>query len=306
MPYECARAICLTFCYPIRWAVTPIFGPSFVRECLQPGTPDFAKFRVDAETVRCAQLEAEGWKQPRIGRITVDQIPRSVPAEATETTSKHLRPRTARPTFKDGSPFESDGDTCDESSYSVRRAAPVDSPGISPKTSMHEIHRNPGWTSINRSRSPPPPPTNTPITSLSRSLLAQPRYCPWRPADSSDADHNTPRVVKMPTGPHERHCAPKRRRSSTKAQKPDAEYKSTHSSSDGGESSSESDDVDIIVSPPAAKKRARGRRQSKERTGGATTSSPSNTGRRRRVPESTLFTAQDFRAAKALLDLQLS
>ncbi|KAF2725764.1 DNA-binding domain of Mlu1-box binding protein MBP1, partial [Polychaeton citri CBS 116435] len=62
MPYQCARAICLTFCHPIRWALTPVFGPTFIKECLPQVHADFAKFKIDLTTTHMAALEAEGWR----------------------------------------------------------------------------------------------------------------------------------------------------------------------------------------------------------------------------------------------------
>lgn len=62
-PYACARALCLTFCYPIRWALTPIFGPSFVQECLLPNDPGFGKFKIDPQLIEDARAEAEEWRR---------------------------------------------------------------------------------------------------------------------------------------------------------------------------------------------------------------------------------------------------
>ncbi|RMZ73847.1 APSES transcription factor Xbp1 [Pyrenophora seminiperda CCB06] len=59
MPYHAARAIAATFCYDIRWALTPVFGDDFPSTCLSPNNPCFAKFLIDPAIVQyCTQETA--------------------------------------------------------------------------------------------------------------------------------------------------------------------------------------------------------------------------------------------------------
>jgi len=59
MPYHAARAIAATFCYDIRWALTPVFGDDFPSICLTPNDPCFAKFLIDPAIVQyCTQETA--------------------------------------------------------------------------------------------------------------------------------------------------------------------------------------------------------------------------------------------------------
>ncbi|KAK3706632.1 hypothetical protein LTR37_012641 [Vermiconidia calcicola] len=296
MPYQCARAICATFCYKIRWALTPIFGASFLRECLPPNHPDFGKFKIASETVRCAQLESEGWKASPNGMTEARDIPRSVPEEGIVAGGKALRPRGARPKFKLGSPFDSEGDASEESNDSYGHASSSDSPNISPKTSIRD---SPGWTSINSPHRLPSPPNNTPVGSLSTSLLTQPRYAPWRHADPRDNDGGTPPAVKMPTGAHDKHRIPKRRRSSVA---PTINYHE-HSGSDAGASSSESDDVDIIVSPRPRKAKKHVHLNDGNASASASSTTTVSTKKKKYSAKSKKFTAEDARAAKLLLSL---
>lgn len=60
MDFGCAYAVCQTFCWEIRWALTPIFGPAFIKDCLPPSDPNFKKFKVDSEVIRVATAKAEG------------------------------------------------------------------------------------------------------------------------------------------------------------------------------------------------------------------------------------------------------
>ena len=190
MPYECARAICLTFAYPIRWALTPIFGPSFVRDCLPKDHPAFGRFKVDEEIIRCSKMAMDGLKsggeaqwqgQGQAG------IPRSVPEQHVQEQYQHQQMVEAgRPKFKQGSPFDSESEASigHNRPYGLGLPSALNSPAISPKTTTFDTS---GWTSINsplhrsgttaNRSAPPSPPPNTPYASL----LTEPSYAPWRP-----------------------------------------------------------------------------------------------------------------------------
>ncbi|KAI8279126.1 hypothetical protein K4K59_008985 [Colletotrichum sp. SAR11_240] len=59
MPYECAKAVCATFCYNIAGALIPIFGPSFPSMCIPPGSPDYGRMVIDHRIVEDAIREAD-------------------------------------------------------------------------------------------------------------------------------------------------------------------------------------------------------------------------------------------------------
>jgi len=306
LPYQCARAICLTFCWNIRWPLVHIFGPSFVRDCVKPNEPDYGNFKIPQEIVRCATLEAESWKPTRKNGRYVDGIPRSAPQEVDTISRKELRPRSIKPRFKQGSPFESDGYATDDT-RGFRIATPLaDSPGISPKSSFHEhTITSSGWTSINRPRntsSPPSPPNNSPVASLSNSLLAQPHFASWRDADPAQLSAGLQRAVKMPTAAHDKKRAAKRRRSSNSKTKAGAAYTDSHSTSDADVSESESDDADILISPPRGKKRARYHHAEKD-VEMSDAASPKMRRNKKAEAKSTHFSAEDARAANLLLSL---
>lgn len=285
MPYSCARAICLTFAYPIRWALTPIFGPSFIRECLQPNHPDFARFRIDSETIRCAKMAFEGHRQQK-------DVPRSVPTNHTQTSQPH--PGRAQPTFKLGSPFDSDSEVS-TSSGKCRLAPPsaLDSPAISPKTTSFENVS--GWTSINQlggnSRSSPPcPPPNTPHSSLETSLLTEPPYALWRPARTPETETSTAASVK------------RARRSSVD----DDDYSdATSDSASDASGSSGSDHINpeprVYFKPASRVRRNKGKMQNR-RTPSSTASSRAAT-ETPPLKKMKKYTAADYRAARLLLEL---
>lgn len=74
MPYQCARAICATFCHPIAGALIPIFGPDFPAICIPPGTPDYARMVINRQIVIDATQEANTW------RMEMSTIPPKFPS----------------------------------------------------------------------------------------------------------------------------------------------------------------------------------------------------------------------------------
>ncbi|KAH0344318.1 hypothetical protein KCU81_g4903, partial [Aureobasidium melanogenum] len=160
MPYGCARAVCATFCWHLRWALTPIFGPSFIRDCLPPNHPGFARFIIEPDVVRACAREAEGWRagmssnQYNLATTSAPAppIPRSAPMQLPEP--KRLRARPTRPrvdtTAHLGSPFHSDDETAAVISDAprTRRTIP-DSPSVSPKTCISPTAH---WAAVNDSR----------------------------------------------------------------------------------------------------------------------------------------------------------
>jgi hypothetical protein len=231
MPYACARAICLTFCYSIRWALTPIFGPSFIKECVPTDDPRFARFKIDPEVIRCATLEVEGRKLR--GTAHLDSLYEDITANPSNDYPQ-LRPRKANTNFRLGSPFDSD---ISDSSYTPPTA---ESPTLSPKSTIFPTTTlNPSWTSINHFREATAPPSHK----LADSLLTEPRCFPRAriaPADPGPRPPPTsaPRIGDVPPG--------SRRRSTPDVAVPTPTRQPSCSSS-------ESDDAPLPV-PPAPRR----------------------------------------------------
>ncbi|KAF3360116.1 hypothetical protein VdG1_01806 [Verticillium dahliae VDG1] len=59
MPYNCAKAVCATFCHDIAGALIPLFGPAFPSECIPPGAPEFQRMIISSQIIYDAQREAE-------------------------------------------------------------------------------------------------------------------------------------------------------------------------------------------------------------------------------------------------------
>ncbi|KAI7279579.1 hypothetical protein KC345_g5300 [Hortaea werneckii] len=296
LPYSCARALCQTFCYPIRWALTPVFGPSFIKDCLRPEHPDYGRFKVSSEVIRCAHLEAESLLSGESTRSATlnseeddydrvyhpQEIPRSVPGPVAEPS--YLRTAAHAPAFKLGSPFESDSDFAPQPK-GTHGSMQRESPGLSPKSSFYQ---SPSWTSINgRNRSHSPPTKSEPLTDfVSRSLFNEPRSAlntSWRADDTA-----TPAMkdTEVPLGALQLGHARKRRLSED-------------ASAEGGPlrdanvKSNDEEEADAQVESPAARKRLRREE------------APVHTSHGRATPptRSKKYNANDARAAQWLLNL---
>ncbi|KAF1989843.1 DNA-binding domain of Mlu1-box binding protein MBP1, partial [Aulographum hederae CBS 113979] len=68
MPFRAAKAIAATFCYPIRYALTPVFGKDFLDICAYRREEDFTKdfkienFKIDDQIIRSCAAEARQWR----------------------------------------------------------------------------------------------------------------------------------------------------------------------------------------------------------------------------------------------------
>ncbi|EKG13451.1 hypothetical protein MPH_09477, partial [Macrophomina phaseolina MS6] len=98
MPFDAARAVAATFCYHIRHALTPIFGPDFAARCMHPGDPAFASFKIDRAVVQRSAAQTNEWRLLHSvlnsaafggrGGIGAEQQQRHVSAAVPTTTSR--------------------------------------------------------------------------------------------------------------------------------------------------------------------------------------------------------------------------
>jgi hypothetical protein len=152
MPFECAKAVAATFCYNVRFALTPLFGPSFPDICLKPTDPSYGSFKIDRSVIERCTAETQLWLRRSDARQTPSASSRD-PSEAPGTPKlcpdntsaqafppwpklKKIKPKLGK---KGGTP-ESGYGTDTDWSETLRR-----SPQISPKSS---------WTSVNRPETP--------------------------------------------------------------------------------------------------------------------------------------------------------
>ena len=63
MPFEAAKAIAATFCWDIRYALTPIFGLDFPGTCLCRDDPNFDRMVIDPDIIKRCTAQAEQYRQ---------------------------------------------------------------------------------------------------------------------------------------------------------------------------------------------------------------------------------------------------
>ncbi|KAI9786265.1 MAG: hypothetical protein M1816_008074 [Peltula sp. TS41687] len=62
MPYEAAKAMAATFCYHIRYALVPLFGPDFISLCYDPKDSSFGHMIIDKEIIRQCTTGAQDFR----------------------------------------------------------------------------------------------------------------------------------------------------------------------------------------------------------------------------------------------------
>jgi hypothetical protein len=62
MPLEAAKAVAATFCWNIRYALTPIFGVEFPSQCIPPGSDRFGEMVIDCNVTRRCTEEARAYR----------------------------------------------------------------------------------------------------------------------------------------------------------------------------------------------------------------------------------------------------
>ncbi|KAK3319304.1 hypothetical protein B0H66DRAFT_265955 [Apodospora peruviana] len=62
MPFDCAKAVCATFCYHISGALIPLFGPDFPAQCIPPNTPRHGHMVIDPAIIARSRREAENFR----------------------------------------------------------------------------------------------------------------------------------------------------------------------------------------------------------------------------------------------------
>ncbi|PSN60968.1 hypothetical protein BS50DRAFT_505119 [Corynespora cassiicola Philippines] len=167
MPYQAAKAIAATFCYNIRWALTPVFGPDFPSACLHPRELSFAKFLIDPAIVMVCthetnrfRIEGDAYKILRPDQASPTSNPKTRFASPTWTLSSSSSTTSTTMTATKGSRKQLPAKPADiESGYGTdtdQSDKYLFSPQVSPRTQT--------WTSVNRSQSPSSPPAALPPT----------------------------------------------------------------------------------------------------------------------------------------------
>ncbi|MCJ1477401.1 hypothetical protein MMC13_006072 [Lambiella insularis] len=138
MPFEAAKAVAATFCYQIRYALTPLFGLDFPSLCVKPGEDKFGQMVIDRQIVRRCAEEANGYRASSRESSVIGTPTTPVSATITNTwTPRSLRPRVAG-LLESESGYYSDTDVSDKYLASPQSVPP---------------HSSFAWTATNTPRS---------------------------------------------------------------------------------------------------------------------------------------------------------
>lgn len=142
MPYQAAKAIAATFCWHIRWALTPVFGYDFPNTCFSPDDSRYGKFLIDPLIVQACTAETNRFKREGAAYRTSNLL------ESETTNASHFSDQ--------GLPRESQTylpRKSEESGYYTGEEH-KETRSVSPQESPRGSTFLPSWTCINDSISP--------------------------------------------------------------------------------------------------------------------------------------------------------
>ena len=146
MPYQAAKEIAATFCWDIRWALTPVFGNDFPQICRPPQHPCFAKFVIDPQIVRFCTTETARFREEGASyQLLQPRTPSPVMATLMPVLSSPFEKQRGCPRDLE-SGYGSDADRSDKSNFS---------PQVSPRSQ----YNGSCFTPVNGAGSPTSPHT---------------------------------------------------------------------------------------------------------------------------------------------------
>ena len=94
MPFAAAKAVAITFCWEIRYVLTPLFGADFPDLCIDPSNPAFMHLRIDPAIIKQCEEAAYLSRQQSEEALFVARS--QTPTESyigSQRTPKSLRPK---------------------------------------------------------------------------------------------------------------------------------------------------------------------------------------------------------------------
>lgn len=183
MPFEAAKAIAATFCYDIRWALTPVFGNDFPSLCTPPSDPHFAKFVIDPRIVQQCTEDTERFKDEGEW-YKLRSIPKTPQLKfGTPPWGINIKTQPRIRVADTESGYGTDTDSSDKHVYS---------PHFSPRS------QNSGWRAINGLSSSPALQTPAPSTVASPTSTYAPTPQPQIPSSNPTGYCSEPLKTKRP------------------------------------------------------------------------------------------------------------
>lgn len=93
MPFEAAKAVAATFCYEIRYALTPIFGIDFISLCTAPGKDSYKVMVIDRDIVQRCTETANRFRALYCGSSHLRSPETPSSSSSPRWSSKSLRPK---------------------------------------------------------------------------------------------------------------------------------------------------------------------------------------------------------------------
>ncbi|KAK8079895.1 APSES transcription factor Xbp1 [Apiospora hydei] len=198
MPFNCAKAVCATFCYRIAGALIPIFGPGFPSMCIPPDAPEHGRMIIDPTTILHSTREADRFRRLYSNMVT------SASGSGVSPSRDHRRPirlggyddarpeyprlRVRRPFFSSENPYgiDTDGEVSPATDRSlhgrflyspIQVLTPLRPPTSSwtPVNNPH-LHHHHRYDTVPPPPPPPPPPHNHWLSAVPRLASPQPYH----------------------------------------------------------------------------------------------------------------------------------
>jgi hypothetical protein len=142
MPYEAAKAIAATFCWKMRYALTPVFGLDFPDTCLPPDDPHYGDMILDHEITKRCTDEAAAYRVMELENRSVSaRASPLLPSPLTPSTPTHPRP------YKELRPKTANFDT-PQSGYSTGTESSLREEKYQLNSARNDYYRN-VWTPAN-------------------------------------------------------------------------------------------------------------------------------------------------------------
>lgn len=100
MPYEAAKAVAATFCWSIRYALTPVFGIDFIDMCIPPDSDKLGVMMIDPKITRLCTEQAREYKRMEREHPHPRPIMSAMGSPRTPTSPMYQRNLAAPPKFK--------------------------------------------------------------------------------------------------------------------------------------------------------------------------------------------------------------
>ncbi|KAL1952728.1 hypothetical protein VTO42DRAFT_4406 [Malbranchea cinnamomea] len=179
MPFEAAKAVAATFCWRIRYALTPVFGVDFLSMCIPPSDPRFGRMVIDPAIVEAVTETARRY------RLLEPPVLRRHPYTTIRLDNKELH----RSKHDGGRVEEVDSDYATESDTSERNGASYNPP-------RRAVAATSGWTPANAPRTHPArDAADRPTLPSPREILASLTAA----QQAQDTDYSTALASRRPT-----------------------------------------------------------------------------------------------------------